>query len=291
MPIATFTPSLKGNATRLLADPPPVGETWAQIIAGAGTEHSTGEVELRVVYIVGKVYQGFNWYRNLRSILIFNTNLAGRLILGAELRLSTNERSSAFVSTWPTLSAYSASPAAVDDLVDADYSCIDENTKISDEDRTLANGWSSGTVTFPFNAAGLALISAAQYTQIGLLTNCDALGNAPGLYSLLCTSTVIQLQVYYVGEGQYWVEGTSWHFKDASNDEQFFEGTATGNTGVAGHYWVEGDYWHYIDQNGDERRELGSHTGGMASGKIAGHFWVEATTWCYIDTDGDERQI
>lgn len=117
------------------------------------------------------------WNSIARSIINFNTTAipSGSLIVSAALTIN-NVKAAQELPVNSYWAVFSASPALVNRLTTADFSCCGD-TPVSDL-RTLPNNWGYGSLSFDLNSYGLSLVTPSGVSSFGIR---DASFDAPGV--------------------------------------------------------------------------------------------------------------
>lgn len=150
-------------------------ETFATIIAGAGTDHSTGGTSLQVYLEAGSSSNKFDQLD--RSIMTFDTSIINPLstIQSASLSLYVTDKYTGLGST--TVNVTGATPAANNKLTNGDFQQFGSVTFAS---TTPTNG----NNTLSLNSSGIANITKGGISAFGLRLGWDAAGSFTGTWSV-----------------------------------------------------------------------------------------------------------
>lgn len=155
----TGATTVDGTVSRIVAS-----ETWATIIAGAGTNVSASSDPLNPVRISASSTSN-QFSRCTRSIFTFDTSGigAGQTISAAIFSLNGTAKQDD-LSTTPDINVYGSTPAANNSLANADYG----QTGSSAYATAITYGsWSTaGYNDFTFNGTGIAAISTSGVTAL-----------------------------------------------------------------------------------------------------------------------------
>ncbi len=181
----TFYPDISHGNTTVdgYAGREGVAETWAQIIAGAGTGGYDSDNYVTPFYATGNASAG-KWTYLYRGIALFDTSgLPDSAAISAATISLYGSSKTDNLSIAPTTNVYASAPASNNAIAAADYSQVG-STPFCDTVITYANWLISSTSpywnNFALNAAGIAAISLTGISKFGFRNaNYDVTGTSP----------------------------------------------------------------------------------------------------------------
>ncbi len=169
--VATFNPNAHPETTSVdgVVDRTAVSGTWAAVRDGAGNAATDDATSFLLILEADTVLD--RWFNMSRGIMLFDTSSipAGAAIISARLRLYVETKADTNFSQ--SVNVVASTPASNTALVNADYGQLAATAFITAA--TIASLTTSAYNNLTLNATGLAAITRAGITKLGLRLSSD----------------------------------------------------------------------------------------------------------------------